>query len=165
MILVDLAVSWGRVGVFGFGGGAALIPLMKSECVDVRGWLTEPQFLDALAASTALPGPIAAKMSVHVGAMMGGAPGASIALLSVMCPPAIMMLALGTILARTKDSPAVKGVPKQASATLVRASMYSRLLPQRSARLPSARRMTNMARAEPEKTYPMLVKDSPRPAR
>ena len=109
MILVDLAVSWGRIGIFGFGGGPALIPLMKSECVDIRGWLTEQQFLDALAAGTALPGPLAAKMSVHVGVVAGGAPGAAVAFAAVMGPPALMMLVLAAILARTKDHPATKG--------------------------------------------------------
>ena len=48
--LTDLALGWGRVGLFGFGGGPGMIPLMQVECVQTQGWVTDEQFLEALAA-------------------------------------------------------------------------------------------------------------------
>ena len=68
MVPLELAMGWGRVGLFGFGGGPGMIPMMKAECVDTYAWVSEEQFLDALAAASALPGPIAVKMSVMIGA-------------------------------------------------------------------------------------------------
>ena len=109
MVLVDLALSWGRIGVVGFGGGAALVPLMKAECVDGRAWMTEEQFLDMLATGYSLPGPISAKMSVAVGLQTAGPVGAAVSLLAVMAPPALLMVGLGAVLSRHRDTPALAG--------------------------------------------------------
>ncbi len=109
MVLLELLVSWGRIGVLGFGGGPAMIPLIKAECVEGRGWLTDAEFLDLLASSSVLPGPITAKMSVFVGWKVAGGTGALASILGVMGPPAVLMLALGFLLAQYKAHPAVKG--------------------------------------------------------
>jgi len=82
---------------------------MKSECVDGRGWLTQEQFLDGLAVGSALPGPIAAKMSIYVGLEVAGAPGAVVAFLGVMLPGVLLMTGLATVLLRFRDAPAVSG--------------------------------------------------------
>ena len=74
--LVEIALGWGRVGLFGFGGGPGMIPLMQVECVQTQAWVTDEQFLEALAASSALPGPISIKMSVMIGAQTAGISGA-----------------------------------------------------------------------------------------
>ncbi|NOY26579.1 MAG: chromate transporter [Oligoflexia bacterium] len=107
--LADLAVSWGRVGLVAFGGGGAMVPFMKAECVDLRSWMTDEQFLEALALSSALPGPISAKMSVYVGLQIAGGLGAAVAFSAVMTPPALMMLGLSAVYARFRDKPAVLG--------------------------------------------------------
>jgi len=107
--LLDLAVSWGRVGLLAFGGGGAMVPFMKAECVDLRAWMTDQQFLEAMALSSALPGPISAKMSVYVGLQAAGALGAVVAFVAVMTPPAIMMLGLASVYLRVRDRPAVIG--------------------------------------------------------
>lgn len=107
--LADLAVSWGRVGLVAFGGGSSMVPLMKTECVDLRGWMSDDQFLDALALGNALPGPIAAKMSVYVGLQVAGWLGALVAFSAVMGPPAVMMLGLAGLYFRFRERPAVAG--------------------------------------------------------
>ena len=107
--LMDLAVSWGRVGLFGFGGGSSMVPLMKAECVDTRSWMTDDQFIEALALGNSLPGPIAAKMSVFVGLEVAGWPGASVAFAAVMAPPTALMLALVSVYQRYRDHAAVAG--------------------------------------------------------
>lgn len=109
MLLLDLAVGWGRIGILGFGGGPAMVPLMKAECVDGRAWLSEARFLDLLATGYSLPGPIAAKMSVAVGFEAGGVAGAAVAFVAVMAPAIALMLGLGALLARHRDAPAVAG--------------------------------------------------------
>ena len=107
--IVDLAVGWGRVGLFGFGGGPGMIPLMQAECVDAQGWVTEQQFLDALAASSALPGPIAVKMSVMVGIQTAGVGGAIAALLGVVVPAVTLMSVLAGFLIQYRQAPVVSG--------------------------------------------------------
>ena len=84
--IADLAVSWARVGLLGFGGGSSMVPLMHSECVDVRAWMSDDEFLDALALGNTLPGPIAAKISIYVGLQVAGWAGAAVAFGAVMGP-------------------------------------------------------------------------------
>jgi len=107
--LFDIAVAWGRVGLFGFGGGPGMIPMMQAECVQTHAWLTEEQFLEAIAASSALPGPIAVKMSVLVGSQVGGIPGALAALLGVTVPAITLMALLTGALMQFRSAPAVSG--------------------------------------------------------
>ncbi|MDA0747053.1 MAG: chromate transporter, partial [bacterium] len=59
MKLLDIFVSFTKVGVFAYGGGPSMIPLVQEEVVDVHGWMTIEEFADALAMGYALPGPIA----------------------------------------------------------------------------------------------------------
>ncbi len=107
--LVDLALGWGRVGLFGFGGGPGMIPLMQAECVQAQGWMTDEQFLEALAVASALPGPIAVKMSVMVGLQAAGLPGAAAALLGVVVPSVTLMSALAGLLIQFRQAPALTG--------------------------------------------------------
>ena len=107
--LLDIGLGWGRVGLFGFGGGPGMIPLMQAECVQTQGWVTDEQFLDALAAASALPGPIAVKMSVMIGAQTAGVPGAIAALLGVVVPAITLMSVLAGILLQYRQAPAVTG--------------------------------------------------------
>jgi len=109
-VLSELFLGWLRVGAFGFGGGPGMIPLMKTECVDVQGWLTEEQFLDGLAASSALPGPITAKMSVYVGMETASVAGAVVAFLGVMLPGVALMSVVAAFLLRYREHEAVGGV-------------------------------------------------------
>lgn len=108
-MLSDLFWSWLRVGAFGFGGGPGMIPLMKRECVDTHGFLTEEQFLDAIAASSALPGPISAKMSIFVGLESASWLGALVAFLGVMLPGVVLMSLMAGLLLRFREAPAVSG--------------------------------------------------------
>ncbi len=110
MILADVAAAWTRVGVFGFGGGPSVIPLIHAECVERYGWLDEAAFLDALAFGNALPGPIAIKLAAHLGRIAAGWPGAVIAVVAVSLPGVALMLAVGGLWARYRENPAVAGM-------------------------------------------------------
>ena len=108
-VLADLAVSWGRIGLAGFGGGPSMIPLMHTECVETRAWMSDGEFLDALALGNTLPGPIAAKMSIYVGLQVAGWIGAAVAFVAVMGPSSVLMVALASAFFRYKDAAVVRG--------------------------------------------------------
>lgn len=108
MKLLELLVSFGRAGLFGFGGGPAMIPLIQVEVVALRGWLTPQEFLDAFAFGNALPGPIATKLAGYVGFVVAGWPGAVVALLALTIPTILVMVALGSVYARYKAHPGVE---------------------------------------------------------
>lgn len=110
-----LAQTWAifftftKVGIFGYGGGPSFIPLMEAEVVDRLHWLTEVEFVDALAMGNALPGPIATKMAAYIGYKIAGYPGAAAGLLGIVLPTAILMLALAMFLLKHKDHQMMKG--------------------------------------------------------
>ncbi len=108
-VWVDLGAAWLRIGLFGFGGGPSVIPLIRHECVERYGWMTDGELLDALAFGNALPGPIAVKLAAYIGMHVGGAPGCVVALVTLTLPSIAMMLGLAAVYARYKDAPGVAG--------------------------------------------------------
>ncbi len=108
-VWVDLGAAWLRIGLFGFGGGPSVIPLIRHECVDRYGWMSDAELLDALAFGNALPGPIAVKLAAHVGMQAGGWLGCLVALAALNLPSIAMMLGLAALYARYRDAPSVAG--------------------------------------------------------
>jgi chromate transporter len=104
----QLAVSFGKVGLFGFGGGPAFIPLIEREVTD-RRWLDRPGFLDAFAFGNTLPGPIATKLAGYVGYRVAGWAGATSALLALTVPTIVAMIALAELYFANQDAAAVQG--------------------------------------------------------
>ena len=86
-----------------------MIPLMMTECVDHRAWMTSSEFTEALGLCNMLPGPISAKMSLWVGFRVAGPLGAIVAFTTVMTPALVLMGVLMAIYYRKKDSLAVQG--------------------------------------------------------
>jgi chromate transporter len=107
---IQLMLSFAKIGTVAYGGGPAMIPLMQAEIVESRGWMTDEQFLDSLAAGYALPGPIATKMALYIGWEAGGPLGALGALVGVVAPSAVMILALLLLFRNFKDHPRVVGM-------------------------------------------------------
>ncbi len=110
--LLNLALAFLRVGVFGYGGGPSMVPLIQYETVEKYKWMTENEFIDAFILGNTLPGPIALKMSAFVGYKVSGVPGVIISVFMVSLPSVIMMLVLTSLYFTFKDKPFVKGVMK-----------------------------------------------------
>lgn len=98
--ILEVLWSFTRIGLLGFGGGPAMIPLIQVEVVDLRGWLTPAEFLDAFAFGNALPGPIATKMAGYVGFQVAGWPGAAAGLLGITGPTIVAMVTLASFYRR-----------------------------------------------------------------
>ena len=107
--MIDLLLGFGRAGLFGFGGGPGMIPLLQEECVDRAGWLTEPEFLEVLAIGNGLPGPLALKIALFVGHKEEGALGAASAVIGVSAPALLLMALLTGLYLRFRAHPALVG--------------------------------------------------------
>ncbi len=105
-------VAFARAGIFGFGGGPSIIPLIQEEVVDANSWLTNEQFADALALGNSLPGPIATKMAAYVGYKVGGIGGAIAGVTGMVLPTMVAMLALAAVYFSFKDNPKIGSVMK-----------------------------------------------------
>lgn len=108
MTALHLLLAFGRIGLFAFGGGPSMIPLMQQEVVRA-GWLTDAEFLDALALGNSLPGPISIKMAVFVGWKTDGVFGVLAALTGVSGPAIVLMGLLTGLYLRFRDHPALAG--------------------------------------------------------
>lgn len=110
--LWDLLIAFARASNLGFGGGPAVIPLIKIEVVERYHWMTNSQFTDALAVGNALPGPIATKLAGYVGYQVAGWIGALVANIGVILPTTLAVILLARFLMKYSNSPVLKGMLK-----------------------------------------------------
>ena len=71
MTYFNLFFVFFKVGLFSFGGGYAILPLMQHEVVDVNKWISFKEFMDIVAISQITPGPISINLATHVGYRIG----------------------------------------------------------------------------------------------
>lgn len=97
MIYWYLFIEFLKIGLFTFGGGYAMLPLIK-EVVLKYSWLTEEQFFDFIGVCESTPGPVAINMATYIGSMQGGFLGSLIATFAVVLPSFIIILLVASIL-------------------------------------------------------------------
>lgn len=104
-LLFNLYSSFFKVGLFSFGGGYGMLPLMESEIIANHGWLSAQEFIDIIAVAEMTPGPIAVNSATYVGYQMAGVAGSAAATLGVVSPSLIILLALSTVLMKLIRDP------------------------------------------------------------
>lgn len=97
-----------RVGLFTFGGGYAMLPILQREVVETRGWVTEEEVLDYYAIGQCLPGIIMVNTMIFVGQKRKGTAGGIAAALGTVCPALIIITIIAALLTNFADVPAVK---------------------------------------------------------
>ena len=110
MIYIKLVLSFLLIGVLGFGGGYAVLPLIQQQCVSANHWLTMTEFSDLLTLSQITPGPVAINAASFVGMKVGGIPGAFIASFAFMLPPFIIVSLLYVVYRKYGQLKAVQNV-------------------------------------------------------
>ena len=97
MLYLILFLEFLKIGLFTFGGGYAMIPLVK-EVVLKHGWMDEATFLNMIGVSEVTPGPIAVNMATYVGSTQGGFLGALLCTIGVVLPAFLIMLLISILL-------------------------------------------------------------------
>lgn len=108
--LGELFWSFFKIGAFTFGGGWAMIPLIRKQLVSKKEWLQDSEFVDLLAVAQSAPGPIAVNTALIAGYRLRRVPGALMAALGAALPSFLVILAFATILVRYRSSAAVEAV-------------------------------------------------------
>lgn len=108
MIYVTLFVMFFRIGLFSFGGGLAMLPLIFQSVKDF-GMMTASEFSDLVALSQVTPGPIAVNAATYVGFNGAGILGALAATLGVALPSFILILIVVQFLERFQESRGIQG--------------------------------------------------------
>lgn len=108
--LWDVFIAFTRASNLGFGGGPAVVPLIKAEAVDRYQWMDNQEFADSLAIGNALPGPIATKMAAYIGYKVAGWLGAFVAVIGTVAPTIIVVIFLGSLIVKYSNSPALQAM-------------------------------------------------------
>ena len=98
-----------KIGLFGFGGGYAMLSLIQREVVD-SGWITSQMFTDIVAISQMTPGPIGINSATYIGYVVTGSVlGSLVTTLTVVLPPFVLTLIAAHCIERHRQSPFIKG--------------------------------------------------------
>jgi chromate transporter len=127
MNLLKLFISFLKIGAFSFGGGYAMLPLIKKEIIEVHGWMTTKEFIDILAVVEMTPGPIAINSATFLGHEVAGILGSIVATIAVVLPSIVIILFIAHFLSRFKSSPyvdwAFKGIRPVVLGLIISASV------------------------------------------
>ena len=119
MIFVQLFYTFFQIGLFGFGGGYAMLSMIQGEVVTRYGWLSTSEFTDIVAISQMTPGPIGINSATYVGytavvnagySHIIGIMGSIIATFSVVLPSFILMILISRFFLKYQKHPAVASV-------------------------------------------------------
>jgi len=108
MIYLVLFFTFFKIGLFTFGGGYAMLPLIEKE-VAAKGWMDASELVNFIAVSESTPGPFAVNVSTYVGCEVAGALGALCATLGVVLPSCMVILIVAKCFEKFKASKMVKG--------------------------------------------------------
>ena len=106
---LKLVWAYLKIGLFGFGGGYAMLSLIQREVVD-SGWITSQMFTDIVAISQMTPGPIGINSATYIGYVVTGSVlGSLVTTFTVVLPPFILTLIAAHYIEQHRQSPFIKG--------------------------------------------------------
>jgi chromate transporter len=114
-VLLALFLFFVKAGAFIFGSGLAIVPFLHEGVVSQQHWLTERQFLDAVAVGLMTPGPVVIT-AVFIGYLVAGFPGAIVAGIGIFTPIYLGVVIPGRWFIRHRDDPKVRAFVKGATA-------------------------------------------------
>lgn len=111
-ILIQLFLTFAKIGTFSIGGGYAMLPFIQREVITNHHWMTVQEFSDVLAISQMTPGPVAINSATYVGYTTGGILGSIAATLGVVLPSFFMIMIIATFFIKLYEKKATKAVFK-----------------------------------------------------
>ena len=102
--LISIFISFFKMGSVTFGGGYAMLPILRKECVEKNKWITEEQVMDYYAVSQGLPGIIAVNVSVFIGYRRRKFAGGIAAALGCVSPCIIIISIIAAFLSNFQDN-------------------------------------------------------------
>ena len=127
MIYFDLFLTFLKIGLFTFGGGYAMLPMIQEE-VAAHGWLNQSELINFIAVSESTPGPFAVNIATFVGTRTGGIFGGLCATLGVILPSFVTILIVARCYQKFKSNKLVVGAMnglKPAVVGLIAAALLS----------------------------------------
>ena len=97
-LLIDMFLTFAKVGVMTFGGGYAMLPILQREVVENKGWATEEELMDYYAIGQCTPGVIAVNTATFIGQKNNGLTGAIAATAGVVFPSLVIISLLAGVI-------------------------------------------------------------------
>ena len=97
-LLLDLFLTFAKVGLFTFGGGYAMIALIENTCVERKRWITHDEMMNITVVAESTPGPIAINCATYVGYKQKGLAGALAATIGMILPSFCIIFAISKFL-------------------------------------------------------------------
>ena len=108
MIYLQLFLEFFKIGLFTFGGGVAMIPIIEDAAVS-NGWLSQAGFYNLIGVCESTPGPIAINTATYIGSVQGGIFGSFCATLGVVLPSFLIILLIAAVLKNLTENKFFKG--------------------------------------------------------
>lgn len=103
-IYIDLFLTFAKVGLFTFGGGYAMLPILQREIVEKKKWATDEELTDYFAIGQCTPGIIAVNTATFTGSRQKGSLGGIIATLGVVFPSIVIITVIAACLSHFSDN-------------------------------------------------------------
>ena len=120
--LFNLYYSFAKIGTFTIGGGLAMMPMMQSELIEKRKWITDEELIDYYAVGQSTPGIVAVNVATFVGYKQMGIVGGIFATLGMVTPSLVIIMILASLINSINDFPiiqkALKGINVAVAALL-----------------------------------------------
>jgi len=97
-ILLDLFLTFAKIGLFTFGGGYAMISIIENNCVERKKWITHDEMMDIAVIAESTPGPIAINCATFTGYKKAGFIGALAATVGMVVPSFVIILVISAFL-------------------------------------------------------------------
>ena len=111
MLFLHLFYTFFKIGLFGFGGGYAMLSMIQGEVVTRYGWLSPQEFTDIVAISQMTPGPIGINSATYVGfTVTGSVWGSIVATFAVVLPSFLLMLTISKFFLKYQKHPVVESI-------------------------------------------------------
>lgn len=107
-MLFDIFLTFFKIGSFTIGGGYAMLPIIQKEVVENKKWLSDEEFLDSIAVTNSLPGPLAINCATFVGYKTAGFAGAISAALGAVMPSFLIILVIAIFFGTIRENPVIE---------------------------------------------------------
>lgn len=127
-LIVQIFYTFIKISPVTFGGGYAMIPLIKREIVDRRHWLRNEEMSDIFAVSESVPGAIAINSATFTGFRLAGVRGAIAALIGILLPTLCIVITLSIVYFKFQHHPKVEAAFMAIRATIVALIAYAAIV-------------------------------------
>lgn len=111
-MLLEMFFTFLKIGAFSFGGGFGMVPMIRTEIIEKRNWLSDEELVNGLAIAQSSPGPVAVNTCIYIGYKLKGPVGALVAVIGTVIPSFTIMVLVAKYLYEYRENATVAAIFK-----------------------------------------------------